>query len=267
MTEVSWNEANRSLLTAEFARLKQQLGYAGDALVPSPAAALELFDGVPPAIDRLCEVFGLTLFERDLVLLCAGIEMDSDLAARGQGANAPISFGLAMGALPDPHWSALTPARPLRRFQILRLASTGSLTATPLRIDERILHFIAGTNLMDLRLDSLVHAPEEPLVFSPKHRELANRAAAALEINGPMAIHLCGNDASGQDDVAHLAASEMGLRLIALRVDDLPAPGQELDQLQLLLEREMLLLPAALLLQCDASGLPAAARRLAETRT
>jgi hypothetical protein len=35
---------------------------------------------VPFAIDRLTSLFELTHFERDLLLLCAGVEMDSRLA-------------------------------------------------------------------------------------------------------------------------------------------------------------------------------------------
>src|SRR5271166_511654 len=89
----------------------------------------------PSAIERLCSIFRLTKFERDLLLICAGVEMDSDLAGR-----APVTFGLAMGALSDPHWSALTPARPLRAFQLVQMDAARTLTTAPLRIDERVLH-------------------------------------------------------------------------------------------------------------------------------
>ena len=76
----------------------------------------------PAAIDQLSVRFGLSEFERQIVLLAAGIEMDSTLAAlctdamgRERRAGGAISFALALGILDDPHWSALAPTGPLRR--------------------------------------------------------------------------------------------------------------------------------------------------------
>ncbi len=54
-----------------------------------------------------------------------------------------MTFGLALALLPDPHWDAITPSRPLRRFRMLEV-SRPHLTSAPLRIDERILHYLAG---------------------------------------------------------------------------------------------------------------------------
>src|SRR5271165_2787609 len=157
--KIPWIEANQAYLVAEFARLKQKLGPKSEeesvetarverALVKARAALKE-----PPAIDRLCELFGLTAFERDVLLLCAGVEMDSSLAAlcgeaQGHPQRAYATFGLAMATLPEPHWSALPPNRPLRRFRLVELDTTHGLTIAPLRIDERILHYLAGVNVL-----------------------------------------------------------------------------------------------------------------------
>ena len=84
-----WTEANQAFLVREFARLKRHL--AGE---PASAAAMERADDAPeqpPAIQHLCDVFGLSAFERNILILCAGVEMDSRLAAQcaeAQG-NAP----------------------------------------------------------------------------------------------------------------------------------------------------------------------------------
>jgi len=259
LRKVTWAEANQSLLLAEFARLKRQLGVEVSARTPTTDEARKLLANWPSAIERLCSIFRLTKFERDLLLICAGVEMDSDLAGR-----APVTFGLAMGALSDPHWSALTPARPLRAFQLVQMDAARTLTTAPLRIDERVLHFIAGTNLLDARLNTLVRAPEEPALVAAEHRAAVGRAVAALSARQAPAILLCGNDDAGQEDVANIAARELDLRLLSLRAEDLPAVGPDLDHVLLLLERETLLLPAAVLLQCDAGGLSRAARQLAE---
>jgi hypothetical protein len=83
-----WTIANQQLLVAEFARLKERLQTArknrvdrvnrqpATRLAPKPARL-----GSESAIDWLTDAFGLSTFERDLLLLCAGAEMDGELAA------------------------------------------------------------------------------------------------------------------------------------------------------------------------------------------
>jgi hypothetical protein len=77
-------------------------------------------------------------------------------------------------------------------------------------------------------------------------------------------LQLCGDDPHGKEDVAALIADAHGWRLFALRADDLPQAGPELNQLALLWEREALLLPGALLLRCADEGLTPSVRHLAE---
>ncbi|HEY0760124.1 MAG TPA: AAA family ATPase [Acidisarcina sp.] len=271
-TEVSWTEANQALLAAEFARLRSLL--TGDTSSSSDFA-LERAKAAPgpshSAIDQLVEIFGLTLFERDLLLLCAGTEMDSLLAsecARVQGQSGPpsVTFGLGMAVLSEPHWSALTPARPLRRFNLLLMDGARGLSSASLRIDERVLHFIAGTNLLDPALDGLVQSASQPVHLAEAHQRVAELATSLLssEVIEPATINLCGNDPDGQQDVAWTIANALDRSLLVVRIEDLPVPGAELDSLLPLLEREMLLLPALVMLQCSAHGLTPPARRLAE---
>ena len=61
-----------------------------------------------------------------------------------------------MAALPEAHWSALTPAAPLRRWRLMELGAGDTLTTSPLRIDERVLHYLAGVPHLDERLVGLV---------------------------------------------------------------------------------------------------------------
>ena len=64
------------------------------------------------------------------------------------------TFGLALAVLDDPHWSAVSPARPLRYWQLVDV-DRGSLLHAPLRIDERILQFLIGVPAVDERLQAL----------------------------------------------------------------------------------------------------------------
>ena len=223
-----------------------------------------------PAIAFLAEVFGLTAFERDVLLLCAGVEMDSQLAAqcgtlKGRTQPGCATFDLALAALPDPHWSALTPSRPLRHYRLLEVGAGHGLTSAPLRIDERILHFLAGINLLEPRLRPFAHINPYPDWIADSHTTIAVRAQGILENHGndcPI-LHLCGDDAQGQEDVAGLASRNAGRHLLVLPVENLQAAA-DFAELAILWEREMLLLPATLLIQCGAEGLVGPARRLAE---
>src|ERR1700716_446135 len=133
----SWAEANQAYLVAEFARLRQKMDATGPQATHQPNdpsidtsqhQRRESLDH-PPAIDQLAETFGLSTFERQVLLLCAGIEMDSTLAAQCSEAlgfsrydrRGAISFSLALAVLDDPHWSALAPSAPLRRFHLVEI--------------------------------------------------------------------------------------------------------------------------------------------------
>ena len=267
LEEPSWVEANQRLLAAEFHALRARLGDAeaaidADAQLAAAATALRM----PAAIDHLSAVFGLSGFERSLLLLCAGIEMDSRLAASIAAAGRTLSFGLALGALPDAHWSALTPARPLRRWRLIEIDTAPALTSATLRIDERVLHYLAGINGLDPRLHPLLAPIDAPPMLARAHRVVADAVAAAWAAPDlkPRVINLCGDDAQGAEDIAASAAAGLGLHLLRIRSEDLPLGAAELDSFITLWEREAALLPAALLVQCADHGVARSVHMLTE---
>jgi len=273
----SWPEQNQAYLSAEFARLLQRFCDRSSDAESDPAAMEEWAADLrsemqpPPAIDLLSGLFALTGFERQLVLLCAGVEMDSrlgDACAHAQGSpqKAYVTFGLAMALLSDAHWEAITSARPLRRFRMLEVQPAHNLTSAPLRIDERILHYLAGGNLLDPRLEPLVRYSPDPEWIHGEQRALAARAARLLRSYGSSAplIHFCGDDSLGHEDIASIAAQELGRQLLVVKAEELPPVGPELEQFVLLWERESVLLPGALLVQVGSTGMSAAASHVLE---
>ena len=157
-----------------------------------------------------------------------------------------------MACLADSNWSALTPSRPLRRFRMLEVQPGNHLTSAPLRIDERILHYLAGINVLDPRLESLLHIAASPEWIAEEHRSMAVHAAHLIETYAQYSplVHLCGDDPLGQEDIAALAAHQVGRQLFVAKTEELPPMGPDLDQFALLWERESLLASAALLIQC-----------------
>ena len=270
----AWREANQAYLVAEFARLGSRLqthALNDGANVLSSADEIRSSMQPPPAIDQLADLFGLTEFERQLLLLCAGVEMDSKLAAacaenQTNAQRAYVTFGLAIAFLDEPNWRSLTPVRPLRRYRMLEVQGGVNLTSAALRIDERILHFVAGLNVLDQRLEPLLRISAHPHWIADEHRAIGERASELLKshLQQYPLIHLCGDDSCGQEDVASFAADKMGRQLLTSRCEELPGIGPDLELTALLWEREALLLPGALLLQCGSAGLTPSARYLAE---
>jgi hypothetical protein len=271
-SEKNWSAANQRYLVAEFARLKLRLGAEGDgqAMAADLNQARAALPG-PAAVDTLAELFGLSVFERDLLLLAAGVEMDAELArlcaaAQGQAQRPHATFGVALAALENSHWSALAALAPLRRWRLLEVDDSGGLVAGKLRIDERVLHYLAGVNYLDPRLQPLLHPVASGPVMAKGHRQIANAALDRLRENSaphPVVI-LSGDDADGQSDVAAYVATQLRLQLHCVHAEDLPANPAELDALAILWQREAALLGAILLVQCRELAPPNSVAHLAE---
>ena len=262
---MSWQEQNRSYLAAELSRLPAFLGAGGGGGEGPPQEILQELRAAmasPPALDRLVGLFHLSSFERAILLLCAGAELDGEVAAasaeaQGGGSPAP-TFGLALARLPEAHWSALSPEGPLRGWRLVDVEGSGLLTRRPLRIDERILHFLVGVHHVDERLRPLVEASPPPGDLAPSHRALAEEVAGALvqasEEGDLPSVRLLGTDHGTKLEVAAAAAVALGLDLFVLRASVLPADPAEIEGLIRLWRRETLLSGRVLLLDTDDSN-------------
>ena len=248
---MNWIEANQRYLTAALRDLRAHLGRSAGAAADTPPP-LEADDVPPfepsaqPALEILCRRFSLSAFERSILLLCAGVELDSSLAALCASMQATSSrhptFSLALAALPDAHWSAITPEAPLRRWKLIdvREGTGATVVGAPLAIDERILHFLTGIQQLDQRLLGAVRdagGNAQPLV--PSHAAIAQRIAAVVgESESLPLVQLCGADPAECRAVAVAAADDLNLHLLLLDADAVPQGAAELDAFATLCERE-----------------------------
>ena len=240
----------------------EQASLAGGSGTTGPATPAEDLPG-PPALEVLWERFGLSPFERDILLLCAGMELDSSFAAlcasaQGDPARPFPTFSLALAALPGAHWSALSPGAPLRYWRMIDVRPGPSLTSSQIRIDERILHYLTGVRHPDERLAgyaSLSRIDQTVGDLVPSHRAVVARIAGVWPVKEPARrwplIQLCGPDASGKRDIAAAACAYFGLSLLSVPAHFLPANPTELEALVRLCDRESVLDTGALYLQCD----------------
>ena len=243
MSAADWQTANQSALAAEVARVGALV--SGDA-APDPRDTVSQATRAPaatPALETLRSAFGLTEFERDLLLLCAAPELDSSFPLRRP------TFAAALAALPDAHWTAITPAGPLRRWRLVEVGAGDTLAEAPLRIDERVLHYLVGISYLDPRVEALV-APVPPVETLPRsHTEVAERAAALVTADGRPVVELVAADDAAARAVAAAASSALDLRLHFLRAADVPAAPAEREALARLIERESVLGGLALLVE------------------
>ena len=252
LNAAEWVEANQRFLAQELHDLAARLT-PGEA----PPPADDIVELAPSALDLLADAFGLSAFERAILLLCAGVEMDSRFArsCAAVGGAPGATFALALATLGAPHWSALAPDRPLRRWRMIEIEPGHSLTTSLLRIDERILHFLAGLSVPDARIAPMVTRHEPPEIMADDHRALSERLANAWRLLPGLkpVLHLTGEDAQGSEDVAASVANRLGLDLYVIAAENLPTAPGDLDAFATLWQREAVLLPAALLIQCGES--------------
>ncbi|MFH0245615.1 ATP-binding protein [Streptomyces sp. HK10] len=250
--------AMRAVLARLDAHAARARGCDADTEPPEPTGAPEPGRAPEPAaLEALVRCFGLTRFEREIVLLLAAAELEPTTASRCAAASedperAHPTFSLALAALGEPHWSALTPVAPLRRWRLVELDDETRLTTTRIRLDERILHFLLGSPYLDARLHGMLTRATAPDGLPPSFERVAGRVAAAWAGAGPGTpprVELTGGDRHSRHDIAAAAARSCGLGLYTLKAEDLPTDHTERDRLARLWQREAILLPAALLLE------------------
>ncbi|MEU8925686.1 ATP-binding protein [Kitasatospora sp. NPDC048545] len=264
----SADDSHRESLSAAVAAVLERVdahaaGRTAEPAVPSAPGTRRGGRRQPAtALDAVTASFGLTPFERDVLVLTSAPAIDPTAAARcaaagGDPGRAYPTFSLALAALDQPHWSALTPVGPLRRFRLVELDDETALTASRLRIDERVLHFLVGVPYLDVRLHGLLTRVGPPDGLPGPHE----RCAAALArgwtsagLSGPPHTELTGADRRTRWEIAAEAAHRAGLGLYAAHREDLPTEPAEREQLARLWQREAILIPAALLVESGEPG-------------
>jgi ATPase family associated with various cellular activities (AAA) len=245
-----------------------ELASAGPASVKerirAAAIAMREFEALepPPALLGLSQTFGLTRFEREVLLLTVAIELDTRIAAlcaRAQAdSNRPFpTFALALALFDEPAWDVLSPERPLRYWRLIEITqgTTQALTASVLRADERIVNLVKGLAYLDERLAPLLTPIEEipPLPALPRsHQEVVDTVLAqlrpALDAGRLPVVQLLGGEAETKQLLALRIAGALGRHPYRLAVHLLPSQPGELETLGRLWERESQLLPLALYL-------------------
>lgn len=244
-------EGGGELRTGVFVQVEE-----GSKLADHPA-----FEEAPPALEQLCQIFGLSAFEREIVLLCAGMEFDRDwgrLCAEAQGQsqwNYP-TFSLALSICAFPYWGALTQDAPLRHWRLIEIEAGNSLAISPLRLDEQIVHYLTGLHPLDERLKRTRASRLQIEKLVASHHALAEQMAscwvqASQENQVLPVLQLCGTEAVSKRAIAATACRLLGLEGYAISAKTLPSDIHQVNLLCCLWEREWRLHQRVLLIDCD----------------
>jgi hypothetical protein len=256
---------------AEREDVRSNIGPTPEELKATEAAREEASKMEPkPALLLLREQLRLSPFEQDVLLLCAAMELDTRipaLCAMAMGnSNAPYpTFALALALFDSPSWDALTAQRPLRLWKLIELVTTSntSLTAAPLRADERIVGYLKGLNALDPRLAILLRRVSSragatlPASQNAQAEGILARWSDAPAEEPPAASVLLGPYADCKILVAQQAASALGRELFTLEADALPQLPAEIESLARLWQRESALMPLALYVDAQTDGMTA----------
>lgn len=210
------------------------------------------------SLHRLAELFGLSEFECQLLLLCAAPELDSRfyrlLAQANNNEQKPFAtFSLALAILDAPDWNALTPNASLRRWNLIHVEHGATLMHASLRIDERVLHAIVGVGATDERLrDIITPITEQILPLTDAELEVSNRIVTTVHSASDSQwsiMEVIGDDRSVREQIfvrlcAHLDCAGLSLNCANRRLT-----MQEAAELSLLITREALL--SNCMLYCD----------------
>ncbi|MEM9544245.1 MAG: ATP-binding protein [Cyanobacteria bacterium P01_E01_bin.42] len=255
---VHWYQENWQTLQQEIERIRQLLErhIAGES---EGEASANIWEN--SALARLVEKFYLSPFEKDILLLCAGIEIDPALLSlcdrlAGNSSQKLPTLSLALSVFPEARWSVLSPQSALQHWQLIEFAPGSTLTQTPMRIDKRILCYLLGETAWDEQLAGIVQFPVltgEIGALPPSQSAIAEGLMAIWDRPSdrlPL-VQLCGTDFNTKSQIVTFVCETLGLNLATMSATVLPLDPRELHHLRKRWEREAILSDRVLWLHCD----------------
>lgn len=209
-----------------------------------------------PALEVMAQIFNLSEFEKAILVLCTGAEIDSEVSALcskiyGDPQIKFVTFDIALRTLPQPNWNAILPNSNLRRYRLISINSDDDvpLITRKIRVEERILHYILGFKYaIDSRLQYVVRDVRLTAPIPDSHINLIPKIVRCYS-NLPSThdfpiFHLWGPDRESQLIVAERACKEMDIGLWSIPADIIASKSFD----------EQLILPTILSRECFLAG-------------
>ena len=266
ITKNYWKQLNLNYLMQEIARVQSKL-YEKTATTERTTIKTKSFDLeeteleqlIPSfSLNRINKRFGLSPFEKDILLLCVGMELERGwglLCGEAQGSkitNYP-TFSLALSSLDYAHLNAITPDSPLRHWRLIELKdNSNNLTTKELVIDEQIFHYLVGNQHLNPRLTGLLNLVDEIPSIVPSHQKIVEQLTQIwLQSAEIPLLHLYGSDLPSKKAIATAIADKFQLNLYTISAEIITKDTDRLDLFKCLLEREWILNESAFFLEYD----------------
>lgn len=226
-----------------------------------------------PTLLTLRSVFGLSDCEIFCVMLAFGCELDGGLRNQMRemcGLTVP-SFDVAFAIwsrehalLPEEFMLAAHPESPLSRFILENREHTVATLHTPLKLRAGVLCYLTAGQIPDNRYYDFLRFSEALPLHQPEFLRMLRFARAALKGDETGYIYLCGKTGTGRRCLAARVASELGVRLIRVNMNAIPAENDGLYRLSRELAADAVLARAAVCMEDCAPEQEDILRRLLE---
>ena len=224
--------------------------------------------GVFLPLRYLSRVFRLSPFETDVLLACLAPEINPNIGVcyakyRNGLDGGTASIGLLLDLLCASEstrmarLNSFAPQAPLARYDLVKERPedrTGPWIERRLKLDDRIVHYLLGSNAVDLRIASFVRlvSPRRSwnnLVLDETIKDSLKRIARRhFDRNQAerLIFHFRGRPGVGRKLAAEAFCESLKLPLLVVDSRELSSAGQDLDRMIIPLFREALLQPSAL---------------------
>ncbi len=232
--ETQRRRADHELTAADADNPADEAAWQASPTVADLAAAIDAVEADLVAdessrLARLCHLFGLDRLERDLVEACLAAELDPAVArqftilnhdpARPHPTVPSVARALGHGR------SAVWPAEsPLRLWGLVETTPVAPGEPEAIALDQQVGAWLQGVDDLDPRLIGVarLHPPADPLSRWPV-ASFAERIRTATTTAGPVRTTVRGPESSGRRTFAAAVAAELGLQLLVIETDRIPA--------------------------------------------
>ncbi len=195
--------------------------FASGSLFPK-----RLFAGT--AVEEFTNAFGLSVFERDLLVLLASLNVSPDLAVElGLASGSNLSFNTALQVLvsnPEAVQDVFVPTARLRDFKFIYFADEPQMAlphSRPLLLDEWVFHALIGLVTQDSRLKTMVSqvALSHGALSVSQQAMVARVSSVALQ--GGLVVQIAGAEAELRLHLAVAMALDLNCLLFELNISRL----------------------------------------------
>lgn len=197
--------------------------------------------------ERLCYIFRLSEFERNVLLLCLGAELLPTFTSSCAKRLTHDSFShptveIALTLFKNNDWDAFAEFSPLCYWGLISVKGDGPLRQRQIKITEDILYYLMGKAVLNYSLSQWLQPLKNNVYPFASHQTIAQQLIEHWSAKGkptaqPLCVHFSGIDHHSQQNVALLTCTHWGSAIY--RIDGRAlAMNSDLNNISRLLVRE-----------------------------